>query len=127
MKITPFTLEGACAEIQTHQDRFPFMMATCLSEVRLGKAVFPVDLSEVIEARYFGPECEMRFYDDGNGLNAALVQEEPKEVFIDRTSKLLPAFGKTLTRRQYVVYDEDGQGDIKMVRLLKWEGGQDDG
>lgn len=122
MKLTNYTARDACAYLEANQEQFPYQMVTRLSEIILGGSTLPVNLNEVTEARYFGPECEMRFFDDGDGLEAALFREEPGDVFLDRTSALLPRFGKTLTKRQYIAFDEDGQGSVETVRLLKWEG-----
>lgn len=124
MKRTHFSAEEALTYLEANQERFPLQMVTRLSAVELGATVFPVDLSEVTEARYFGPEGELRFFDDG-GLVAVLVEDEPGDVYIDRTANLLPKFGKRLTKRQYVAFDWDGQGYIRIIRLLDWEGGND--
>jgi hypothetical protein len=127
MKVTYFECPEACAYLETHRESFPFQMTTRLSSVTLGNAEYPVDLTEVLEARYFGPEGEMRFYDDGAGRKAALFSEGEGDPFLDQTSPLIPGFGENLTSRRCIGFDEDGQGYVEFVRLVDWKGGKTDG
>jgi hypothetical protein len=49
--------------------------------------------------------------------------EDGRANYIDRESSVIsPKFGKKITKRQYLAFDEDGQGYVAATRLLRWEG-----
>lgn len=127
MKLTYLNQDQALAYLAEHPGRFPYQMVWRLSSVELGTARIPADdLAEVTEARFFGPEAELRFYLEHGALTAALAEDEPGDVAIERTVRLLPRFGKTLKQLQYIAFDEDGQGYVALTRLAAWEGGGSD-
>ncbi len=126
MKLTYYNQDEALAYLGAHAERFPYQMVWRLSSVELGVTRSPVnDLAEVTEARFFGPDAELRFYLEHGSLAAALVEDDG-DAAIERTVRLLPRFGKTLKQLQYIAFDEDGQGYVALTRLAAWEGGGSD-
>lgn len=126
MKLIYFTQGQALAYLAEHPERFPYQMVWHLSFVELGASHLPADLAGVTEARFFGPEAELRFYREDGSLAAALVKHEDGDVVIERTVRLLPKFGRTLKQVQYIAFDQDGQGYVALTRLAAWEGGGGD-
>ena len=99
----------------------PFAYFARLSEVSVGYTPEEISLEELTEARFFGPDGEIRICETGEGLSAAELKEVPGVLYIDKKTGLLPGFGSKLVKRQYIVFDEDGQGGIAATRLLHWE------
>lgn len=102
----------------------PYAMFTHLSKVTLGKTPTVVSLDELIEARFFGGNGEIHiFTENGEPKAVHITDEENDSRFppIDREYTLLSNFGKKLTVRQYIDFDNEGQAYIKAVRLLGWE------
>lgn len=102
----------------------PYAMFTHLSKVTLGKTPTVVSLDELIEARFFGGNGEIHiFTENGEQKAVHITDEENDSRFppIDREYTLLSNFGKKLTVRQYIDFDNEGQAYIKAVRLLGWE------
>lgn len=100
----------------------PFAYIARLSSVFIGAAPKDFSLDELSEARFFGPDREIRIYYDGAGLSAMELREESEDHCIDKESDLLPNFGTKIVMRKYLAFDEDGQGYIAATRLLRWEG-----
>ena len=100
---------------------YPFAYIRRLSSVSLGRAPQAPDADELIEARFFGPEGEIRVFRADGGLNAVALQEEPDEPACDQSYVIAnPRFGKTLTVRNILAADEDGQYYVAAARLLDW-------
>lgn len=92
------------------------------SRVEVGPAPAVFLAEDVEEARFFGPRREIRFYREDGRLCSAALEDEQTDVFLDAVSRLRdPGFGRSLTMRQYITYDEDGQGRIRDIRLVHWE------
>lgn len=117
MNLTELTLERAISEGST----LPYAYVRSLSSVTLGHISSLPPLDEILEARFFGPEKEIRLSDDGSGLHAVEISDGSAPAYIDRACKLLPGFGAKLFKRNYVEMDGDGQGKIVCTRLLRWE------
>lgn len=107
----------------------PYGWLCTLSGVSLGPAPAEVPLEELLEARFFGPEEEVRLFRREGELQAAALAEEPGDPVITETwpiqNKAL--FGTALTVRQILDADEDGQCYVAAVRLAGWEGGAERG
>lgn len=118
MKPTDLTLEAALLQAQT----MPFAYMASFSSVTIGRTPGQPDLSEVLEARFFGPDGEIRIYRDGEALRATAYMDRPEDIYMDCTSETIsPRFGKSITKRRYVEFDEDGQAKIAATRLLDWK------
>ena len=127
MKLTYFNQDQALAYLAERPERFPYQMVWRLSSVELGAARIPGnERADVTEARFFGPEAELRFYLEHGALAATLAEDEPGDAAIQREVRLLPKFGRTLKQLQYIAFDQDGQGYVALTRLAAWEGGGGD-
>lgn len=101
---------------------FPYAYFTEYSRAYLGRNTEKPDPAELIEARFFGGDAELRLYRTEKGWEALLLSEEEGDEFIDAARRLLPAFGQTLTVRRVLDIDEDGQAYIRYTRLAGWKG-----
>ncbi len=75
------------------------------------------------EARFFGPEGELRLTRSDKGSMEAFWLTETGDEVLDQARPLLPEFGRQLTVRRILDYDEDGQVCVAATRMLRWEGG----
>lgn len=102
----------------------PYACITRLSEVTAGPT--PPDFSpeELLEARFFGPQREVRIWAGDTGLEAICLEDDGQDDFLDLPPRKIRAsrFGKELTLRRYLDYDEDGQAYICATRLVDWKG-----
>lgn len=101
----------------------PFAYITRLSDVTVGITPGAFSMEDLLEARFFGPEQEVRIYITGDGFSAIQLANDELDEFLDISRPIRdPRFGKILTLRQYLDYDEDGQAYIRATRLLDWKG-----
>lgn len=121
--------ERALSHAMEQAKTLPYAWVLQDSQVYLGRtsqfALPDVPPADWREARFFGPEGELRFIrcDDGS-LKAFWLTETGDDV-LDHTAPLLPDFGRQLTIRRILDYDEDGQVSVAATRMLSWEGGSD--
>ena len=103
----------------------PYALIRSLSRVTLGPAPDEIDLDELIEARFFDSEQEVRIFHGESGLQAARLWEGTGDTVIERTGQLANAavFGRSVTIRQLLRFDEDGQACVAHTRLAGWKGG----
>lgn len=118
MKRTTLTAEQALERARA----LPFAYIAGLSSLTLGPVPAVLEPEEIMEARFFGPLEEVHLYHTEAGLEAVSFAEEPGDEYLEQESPLISGFGKTLTKRMYVDYDEDGQARIVATRLVNWEG-----
>ena len=102
----------------------PFVYLRTLSTAAVGKTEdipIPPELNEVEELRFFGEAAEIRLYrQEGTLLAAKLTDGE--DLFLMEECSLLSGFGKRLTKRKILTFDEDGQAAVSAGRLVHWEG-----
>lgn len=102
----------------------PWALVRSLSSFTLGPAPEMVNLDGLIEARFFSAVEEVRLFRDEAGLRAVCLTSEEGDAAIEREHKLAnPKFGRTITVRQVLAFDEDGQAFIAYTLLIGWEGG----
>ncbi|MBD5098386.1 MAG: hypothetical protein HDT35_02355 [Clostridiales bacterium] len=103
----------------------PYAMIRALSRVTLGPTPDEIDLDELIEARFFDSEQEVRIFHGETGLQAAHLWEGTEDTVIERTYKLAnnAIFGRSVTIHQLLHFDEDGQACVSCTRLAGWKGG----
>ena len=119
MKIVDLTMSQAL-ELSARE---PYAYITRLSCVEVGRNPKDFSMDELLEARFFGPQREIRIYRQDDCCQTVMLEEEEGDVFLERVSQLRePEFGHLLTVRQYIEYDADGQGNIQSIRLVDWEG-----
>lgn len=124
MKIRTISLHEAMA----WAEGYPFVYLRMLSSVSMGNTseILPrICWEEVEEARFFGPSGELRVFDDGAALTAAVLEDGPHETEYsvqDRTCPLAHdgAFGREIVVRDYLDYDGDGQLFVSASRLKDW-------
>ena len=100
----------------------PWALVRSLSQVTLGPAPAAVDTDELIEARFFSADEEIRLFRADGGLRAAHLTAEPDDSTIVQVRRIEnPAFGGALTVSSTLQADEDGQMNIAYTRLAGWE------
>lgn len=101
----------------------PYAYITRLSQVTVGRTPEQFSDEELLQARFFGPDREIRIWRDEAGLQAVSLEDEAGEQCIDLIRPIRSrAFGRRLTLRRYLDFDEDGQAYIRDTRLIHWEG-----
>lgn len=103
----------------------PLSLIRSLSRVTLGPTPVDIDISELIEARFFDADQEVRIFQGENGLQAARIWEGAEDTVIERTYELANevTFGRSITVHQLLSFDEeDGQAYIAYTRLSGWKG-----
>lgn len=104
---------------------YPFCFVRCISSVYLGtvsQALYRED--ELLEARFFDADREVRVFRDEDGaLRAVELTAEADDRCMEETYIIDNArFGRTLTVRRILDADEDGQTYVKASCLCGWEG-----
>ena len=108
--------------------QMPFALVRSLSAVSLGPSPAEVDEEDLLEARFFSAEEEIRVFRRDGTLQAAVRRETGEERFSDRTYAVSgPGLGAQITVRSYMDFDEDGQAYWRGLRLVDWKGGEQDG
>lgn len=103
----------------------PFALVRSLSTVTLGPTPETVNEAELLEARFFDADREIRVFRGVAGLQAACLTAEEGDHTLERKCALSnPQFGKTVTLCRQLEFDEDGQAYVSASRLTGWEGGQ---
>lgn len=101
----------------------PWALVRSLSQVTLGPAPVTVGTDELIEARFFSTEEEIRLFRSDSELFAARLTAEPEDSTIEQVCRIQnPAFGASVTISSTLQPDEDGQMNIAYTRLAGWEG-----
>ena len=104
----------------------PYSLIFGYSGVTLGRTPERVDEAELLEARFFSPEREIRVYRDAGTLRAVSVSDTDAdaEAVTERYQLENPRLGDWLAVRRYLDYDEDGQAFVAVRRLAGWKGGK---
>ena len=102
----------------------PFAFIRNFSSIYLGKNTQNIDVDELLEARFFSKNEEIRILRiNGDFLCSIRSDEAGDEDFIEKKYRVANEnFGKTITVRRYIRYDEDGQASLSEPRLCGWEG-----
>ena len=102
----------------------PFAWIRTLSAVALGPVPEAVDTTELLEARFFDRQEEIRLFQADNGLEAVCLTAETGDRTMEEERKLLShRFGEYLTVCHTLAFDDDGQAYIAETRLTDWKGG----
>lgn len=119
--LTDFTM--ACDKAKT----MPWAYIASYGSLTMGLTPEKILFDEILDARFFGPEGELRLFRRGDVLEALWVDDTPcprqLDTTIDKIIKLKSFYGKELTMRQHIVFDEDGQACIYTTRLAALKGG----
>ncbi len=108
---------------------FPFAWVHSVSQVTLGKNPGAPDLDELVEARYFDGNRELRIFPGETGFQALLLTGEQTDHTLTEIHAIqnTDRFGQSLTLCRVLDFDEDGQAFVKAVRLTDWKGESENG
>ena len=91
-------------------------MVTELSRVVIGKMPMDINWDELIEARFFDHDTEIRIFRENGELRARSVILQDDMPYIEKQyNKLQGNLGSKISVREYLTFDEDGQ-----VCLYDW-------
>lgn len=102
----------------------PYALLRTFSAVSLGPTpeTLPA-LEELLEARFFSRDEEIRVFRDGGTLRAVALREASGTVTLESAYEIDNAsFGRSLTVRETLGFDDDGQAYVVMSRLSGWKG-----
>ena len=109
-------------EALEHGRALPWAWTRCLSQVTLGPVPAEFSREELIEARFFSADEEIRVFRSGGQLRAVRLLEEPEDNRLERVYRIEnPKFGKSITVCYTLEADEDGQMSLGTPRLTGWE------
>lgn len=101
----------------------PYAMIRSYSQVVLGNTPQAVDEDELIEARFFDAENEIRLFCEDGELRGVRLCKESGDVCVEsRFCIENPDFGTEIRVCQHLDTDEDGQTYIRTTRLCGWTG-----
>ncbi len=106
--------------------KMPYALIRQLSRVQLGPVPEQMpDLSEILEARFFDDQQEIRLFRREDGLHGARLTLEETDHWIDREETVEnPELGGELSVRYVLDFDdEDGQCSVKTFCLTGWKEG----
>lgn len=117
--------EGIKAEVLKEQG-YQYAWIQRIASVSIGDIKGDVELDDLIEARFFNENKEMHFFFDGEKLCAVETSLEDSETegdgkVFDEKQMLRERFGKSVTIRSYIDYDEDGQAYVAYSALAGYE------
>lgn len=103
--------------------RLPYAMIRSYSQVVLGNTPQAVDEEELIEARFFDAENEIRLFRADGELRGVRLCKERDDICIESSFYIEnPDFGKEIRVCHHLDTDEDGQTYIRTTRLCGWTG-----
>lgn len=102
--------------------QLPYAMIRSLSQVTLGRMPSQVTEDELLEARFFNSEQEIRVFCGENGLQAVRLSAEPVDRALEETYEIEnKQFGGSLTVARVLDWDGDGQAYVTATRLSGWK------
>lgn len=103
--------------------QLPYAMIRSYSQVTMGNTPPSVDLTEVIEARFFNAETEVRLFRKDGKLCGAKLCGECGDIGTEESFRIEnPEFGSELKVYRHLASDEDGQTYVMTTRLCGWTG-----
>ena len=106
----------------------PFAWICSMSSVSLGTTPREIGTDELLEARCFNEEQEIRLLQREEEWKAVSRAREPEESVLENWYPVIKEekFGRKILVRQYLDADEDGQTIVTATCLAGWEGGKAD-
>lgn len=102
-------------------EKLQFVMVTELSRVVIGKMPMDINWDELIEARFFDHDTEIRIFRENGELRARSVILQDDMPYIEKQyNKLQGNLGSKISVREYLTFDEDGQAGVSAVCLYDW-------
>lgn len=118
MKAEKMELQAALSKGKS----LPWAMIRSLSTVTLGPPPSDIPEDDLLEARFFSPDEEIRIFRNDGKLHAVLLRDEKNDEFLDHTYRISnPELGTEITVRSYLGFDDDGQAYLKNSRLTNWK------
>lgn len=107
----------------------PFAWICSMSSLSLGKTPREIETEELLEARFFDEEQEIRLFRREEEWKAVSLVRETKDSVLENWYPVIKEekFGRKILVRQYLDTDEDGQTIVTVTCLAGWEGGEADG
>ena len=108
--------------------QLPYAMIRSLSRVTLGITPDQLDEEELLEARFFNSEQEIRIFSAEDGLQAVKLSSVAADHTIEETYAMENRqFGGSVTVTRVLDWDADGQTYVKAARLSGWKEERTDG
>ena len=105
----------------------PFVLIRSLSSIYIGRIREIGSMDELLEARFFGEDQEIRIFHKGEELAAVCLKKEASDrELMEKFAVANERFGKSITVCSTLEADEDGQSYVAQKRLTHWEGGKQD-
>ena len=102
-------------------EKLQFVMVTELSRGVIGKMPMDINWDELIEARFFDHDTEIRIFRENGELRARSVILQDDMLYIEKHYKELQGnLGSEISVREYLTFDEDGQAGVSAVCLYDW-------
>ena len=102
-------------------EKLQFVMVTELSRVVIGKMPMDINRDELIEARFFDHDTEIRIFRENGELRDRSVILQDDMPYIEKQYKKLQGnLGSEISVREYLTFDEDGQAGVSAVCLYDW-------
>lgn len=118
MKIDDLTVQEALERGQT----LPWALVRCLSQVTLGPVPTDISQEELIEARFFSADEEIRVFRSCGQLRAVRLYAGLEDNTLEQTRHIKNSkFGRTIKVCYMLEADEDGQMNLTTARLTGWE------
>ena len=115
--LEPISVEQALEQAQT----LKFVMITELSRVVIGKVPMEIHWDELLEARFFDHDTEIRIFWEDGALKARKVSLRADTPYIKKHyTGLQGNLGSEVSVREYLTFDEDGQAGVSAVCLYDW-------
>ena len=125
MKKELLTIQEALARGKS----LPYALLRSYSSVTMGpNPGEELSIGELLEARFFSEEEEIRIFRRDRSLSAVVLRDEEGDTTLTETYRVENRrLGNEVTVRRYLAWDDDGQAFIAAARLAGWKGGNRDG
>lgn len=104
----------------------PFFYQRNFSSLSLGenpKTITEASLPQCFQLLFFDESREIRFFLHENQWKSLEISQEPEDEVIASVYPIQnKIYGKTITLKKFLDYDEDGQCYVKATTLSGWEG-----
>lgn len=80
-----------------------------------------INYDTIIEARFFSPDKELHIFPFGDEMCAVEIIKEDNDDYFEEKQMLRKRFGKSITLRYYIDYEDDGQAYITNTVLSDCE------
>lgn len=107
-------------------ERYRFAFIQRVGSVFIGPIEMCGELNpdEILEARFFEEEKEMHVFRYDGDFKAVVTIHEDGDEYLEEKQILRGKYGKFLTLRNYLIFDEnDGQARIGRTVFMNYEGG----